>query len=205
MKKVLLINCILLIFALSVLGQKTNSDLKQLQKEIGSSAPITANDISFPVSKPVKIFLAIKHNKNSAKDFANWVGKWNRENAAKYGELQIVDKLEDADIAAVQFQNSASRVVREEAVKLKVGTVQRDDSNNINKKDKFVLNSIGNSNVRAESSAVNLKLPLYSYLIVRDHNSSWAVDYSRVDERLNNKIFPELLLQSAIEDRLKDR
>lgn len=204
MKKVFFINFVLLIFGLSVFGQTTNADLKQLQKEIGSLVSITRNDVSIPASKTIKIYLAIKHNKNSAKDFANWTAKWNQENAAKYGELQIVDKLEDANIAAVQFQYGATRVVREEAVKLKVGTVQRGD-NNINKKDKFVLNSIGNSNVRAESSAVNLKLPLYSYLIVRDQNSSWAVDYSRVDERLNNKIFPELFLQSAIEDRLKNR
>ncbi|MEP7038001.1 MAG: hypothetical protein ABI891_06630, partial [Acidobacteriota bacterium] len=182
MKKVFFINFVLLIFGLSVFAQTTKSDLKQLQKEIGSPVSITRNDVSIPASKTIKIYLAIKHNKSSAKDFANWVAEWNQENAAKYGELQIVDKLEDADIAAIQFQYGATRVVREEAIKLKVGTVQRD--NNINKEDKFVLNSIGNSNVRAESSAVNLKLPLYSYLIVRDQNSSWAVDYSRVDERL---------------------
>ena len=33
MKKILFINCILLVFGVSVFGQKTNADLKQLQKK----------------------------------------------------------------------------------------------------------------------------------------------------------------------------
>ncbi len=115
MKKVIFINCILLIFGLSVFGQKTNADLKQLQKEIGSPVSIARNNISFPRSTPVKIYLAIKHNKNSAKDFANWIEKWNQTKAAQFGRLHIVDKLADADIAAVQFQYGATRVVREES------------------------------------------------------------------------------------------
>lgn len=200
MKKAFFINCILLVFGLSVFGQTTKADLKQLQKEIGSPVSITRNDVSIPASKTIKIYLAIKHNKSSAKDFANWVEKWNQENAARYSEMQIVDKLADADIAAVQFQYGVARVVREESVQFKVGKVRRETDD-----DNFVLNSIGNSNARVESSAGTLKLPLYSYLIVRGQNTAWAVDYSRVDERISKKNFPELLLQSAIEDRLKNR
>lgn len=199
MKKFFFINCVLLIFSLPVFGQTTNADLEQLQKEIGSPVSITGNDVSFPASKPIKIYLAIKHNKNSAKDFANWVGKWNQENAAQFGRLQIVNKLADADIAAVQFQYGATRTVREESAQLKIGKVRRENDD-----DKFVFNRIGNSNARIESSAETLKLPLYSYFIVRGQNSAWTVDYSRVDEKISNRDFPELLLQSAIEDRLKN-
>ena len=201
MKKIFFINCVLLIFGLSVFGQTTNADLKQLQKEIGVTASVTRNSVAFPVSKSVKIYLAIKHNKSSAEDFANWVENWNQENAAQHGEMQIVDKLADADIAAVQFQYGATRNVREESVQLKIGKVRRE-----NDEDNFVLNGIGNPNARAGSSVRTLKLPLYSYLVVRGQNSSaWAVDYSRVDERISIQNFPERLLQSAIEDRLKNR
>ncbi len=75
MKKVFFINFVLLIFGLPVFAQTTKSDLKQLQKEIGSPVSITRNDVSIPASKTIKIYLAIKHNKSSAKDFANWVDK----------------------------------------------------------------------------------------------------------------------------------
>lgn len=200
MKKVFFINCVLLIFGLSVFGQTTKSDLKQLQQEIGASAPVIKSNVAFPAAKTIKIYLAIKHNKSAAKDFANWVEKWNQENAARFGEMQIVDKLSDADIAAVQFQNGITRVVREESAHLQIGKARRENND-----DDFVFNRIGNSNARIESSAKTLKLPLYSYLIVRGQNSSWAVDYSRVDGRISAENFPERLLQSAIEDRLRNR
>ena len=202
MKKVFFINCVLLVFGLSVFGQTTKADLKQLRKEVGlpSSISITQDDVSIPASEPIKVFLAIKHNKRAAKDFTDWVEQWNQTDASRFGQIQIVDKLADADMAAVQFQFGPGRIVREESLRLKVGKVPQDTDD-----DKTVLQDIGNSNVRAESSVRNLKLPLYSYLIVRGENSSWIVNYSRVDERIDEKIFPELLLQSALSEKLKNR
>ncbi len=204
MKKVLFINCVLLIFGLSVFGQTTKSDLEQLRKEVGlpASTSITKSDVSFPASKPIKIYSAIKHNKRAAKDFTDWVEQWNQTNAKQFGEIQIVDNLADADTAAVQFQFGAARVVREDSAQLKIGKARREADKD---DDKFVLQGIGNSNARVESSVRTLKRPLYSYLIVRGQNSSWFVDYSRVDEKISDENFPELLLQSAIGDRLKNR
>lgn len=204
MKKVFFIKCVLLVFGLSVFGQTTKADLNQLRKEVGlpASISITKADVSFPTAEPIKIYLAVKHNKRAAKDFVDWVEDWNQKNSSQFGEIQIVDNLNDADIAAVQFQFGAGRVVREESAQLKIGKGRRDDDND---DDKFVLNDIGNSNARVESSVRTLKIPLYSYLIVRGRNSSWSINYSRVDEKLSGKDFPELLLQSAIEERLKNR
>lgn len=205
MKKLFFFNCVLLIFGLSVFGQTSKSDLEQLRKEVGLSSPISIaqNDHdSFPVSKKVKIYLGIKHNKSAAKDFVNWVGKWNRINAAQYGQLQIVDNLADADIAAVQYQFGAAASVREESVHLKIGKVSAQDEKN----DRFILQRVGNSNVKAESSVSTLRVPIYTYLIVRGQNSSWFVDYSRVDGTFyEENQFPERLLQSTIEDRLMKR
>jgi len=204
MKKVFFINCVLLMFGLSVFGQTTKSDLEQLRKEVGlpASISITKDDVSLPASKTIKVFLAIKHNRRAARDFIDWVEQWNRTNANQFGEIQIVDKLADADVAAVQFQFGAARVVREDSAQLKIGKVRRETDND---DDKFVLKGIGNSNARVESSVRTLKIPLYSYLIVRGQNSSWVVDYSRVDEKISDENFPELLLQSAIGDKLKNR
>jgi len=204
MKKVFFINCMLLMFSLSVFGQTTKADLEQLRKEVGlpSSTSITKDDVFFPASKPVKIYLAIKHNKRAVKDFVDWAEQWNQTNAKQFGQIQIVDNLTDADIAAVQFQFGAARVVREESAQLKIGKVRRETDDD---DDKFVIQGIGNSKARVESSVRTLKLPLYSYLVVRGQNSSWIVNYSRVDGRLSDRNFPELLLQSALEERLKTR
>jgi hypothetical protein len=205
MKKVFSIKCVLLLLSLSVFGQATKADLNQLRKEVGLpvSTSITKADVSFPTAEPLKIYLAIKHNKRAAKDFIDWVEQWNRENSGQFGEIQIVDDLVDADIAAVQFQFGAARVVQETSARLKIGKGRRESGDD---DDEFVLGGIGNSNARVENSVKTLKVPLYSYLIVRGaSNSSWIVNYSRIDEKLSGKNFPELLLQTAIEDRLKNR
>jgi len=203
MEKLFFVICALLMFGLSVFGQTSKSDLEQLRKEIGlpSSVSISQNDDSFPDLKPIKIFLSIKHNKSASKDFISWVDKWNRTNGNVYGQLQIVYNLADADIAAVQYQFGTTHLVREESVQMKIGKVPTQEKN-----DKFVLNRVGNSKVRAESSVKTLRIPLYTYLISRGELSSWFVNYSRVDELVSDEhTFPEGLLQSAIASRLKNR
>ena len=210
MRKVFPVSVILLIFGLSIFGQKSKADIEQLKKEINLPAYVSVdvNDVKFPSAKTIKIYSAIKHNRKSADEFTKWVAEWNKSNAAQYGELQMVDKLEDADVAAVQYQFGTGRVVREESIRLKTGKVpggNPSDATRNSEDDRFVLNGIGNKTVRAESTVRNLTLPLYSYLIVRGENSSWSVDYSRLDARIDDRNFPELLLQSAIEKRLKNR
>lgn len=206
MKKPFFIQAFLFVFALAINGQTTKADVDQLRKEINLPALASiyeSDEADFPASKPIKIYPAIKHSKSEAKRFAKWVEKWNEENAARFGKIQIVDKLEDADIAAVQYQYGAGRYVREDSIG--IATKPGRSGGVFDKDDKIVLGRIGNSKVKAESAAVNLRFPLYSYLLVREADSSWIIDYSRVDERISNDVPPELLLQSEIESRLKNR
>lgn len=205
MKKFIYINCALLIFALSVFGQTSKRDLEQLRKEIGlpASVSISRSKTPLPESKSLKIFLTIKHNKGAAKDFINWVDEWNSRNSNQYGQLQIVDNIDEADIAAVQYQFGTTHYAEEEAVRMQIGKVSSQDKKN---EDKIVLGSLGNSNIKSESSVKVLRLPLYTYLVARGQNSSWLVNYARVDELVSDEDqFPERLLQSAIENKLKNR
>ena len=204
MKNVCLFICALFLITLSVSGQASKRDIEQLRKEIGltSSIPILKSKGVFPDSKPIRVFLAIKHNQGIEEDFRDWVAKWNKTQAGRHGELQIVTDIADADIAAVQYQYGTAAPVREESVTMKIGKVTARDE----EKDKLVLNRAGNSNVRAQSSARFLRRPLYTYLITRGENNTWHLDYSRVDESISGEMpFPESLLRSAIESRLKDR
>ena len=127
MKKLSLVICVLSMFGLSISGQTSGSDLEQLRKEVGlpSSASISKKGVSFPDLKPIKIFLAIKHKKDAAKDFMNWIDKWNRTKGNHYGQLQIVSNLADADIAAVHYRYGRARPVREESVQMKIGKCGR--------------------------------------------------------------------------------
>jgi len=208
MKRFFFISCVLLMCSATIFGQTAKSDLEQLKKEINlpASVSISTADVSFPESNPVKIYLAIKHNKSSAKDFSRWVEQWNKSKAAQFGEIQIVDNLMDADVAAVQYQFGVGSTVREDSVLLRTGKIpdaaRRDDAN---ESDRMVLTGIGNSKVRGEVAAITLKIPIYSYLLVRGQNSEWFVDYSRLDDRLSEESFPERFLKSALEDKLRNR
>lgn len=195
-------------FGLSVFGQTTKADLEQLRKEVGlpASVSINDNDVSFPQATPIKIYLAIKYDKKSAREFKEWVTEWNQTKAAEFGEIQIVNNINDADIAAVQYQFGVGKVVREDSIEFRTGNIPREDERDrIERNNRIVLSSIGNSKVRAEKSAKILTLPLYSYLIVRGEDSSWSVDYSRVDDKTSFRDFPDRLLRSAIESKLKNR
>lgn len=204
MKKLFLLVCLSIMFGFSAFGQTSNNDLEQLRKELGLpvSVSISKSNVALSNSTPIKIFLAIKHNKSALKNFISWVDEWNKTNGHQYGQLQIVNNLPDADIAAVQYQFGTTRFVREDSVQIKAGKLPPQDQRN----DKIVLGKIGNSSVSAESSAKSLRIPLYTYLIARGKNTAWFVGYSRVDELISNENpFPDKLLQSAIETKLKNR
>ena len=203
MKKLITAICLTTILSFSVFAQTSESELNQLRKQVGLPVSVTVleKDISFPDLKTTKIFLAVKHNKSAAKDFLQQIDKWNQTEGNRHGRLEIVGKAEDADIIAAQYRFGTSRLVLEDSVGVKIGKT-RDDGED----DDFVLSSAGNSNVKVERTVKTLKVPLYSYLLVRGQNSFWYVTYSRVDDAIeSDDRFPERLLQSKLEDSLKNR
>lgn len=204
MKNICFVIGVLFLFSLPAYGQTSKSDIEQLRREVGLPSPVSIlkKKAAFPASKPTKIFLAIKHNHGIERDFMDWVAKWNRTQADQYGELQLVTDIEDADIAAVQYQKGTGAPLGEETVRTKIGNVSIGDGD----RDDIILNRKGNAGVRAQSGVRFLRRPLYSYLIARGENGAWHLYYSRVDESNSSETpFPESLLRSAIESRLKNR
>jgi hypothetical protein len=54
---------------------------------------------------------AIKHNRSYEKDFLEWVDKWNEENSNKFGKMEVVDNIDEADVIATQFRTSVAKYV----------------------------------------------------------------------------------------------
>jgi len=65
---------------------------------------------NLPAATPLKVYLAIAIP-NLKDNFIDWVIKWNKENALKYGSLAIVSDLSQADIALVAYRGSEIMVV----------------------------------------------------------------------------------------------
>lgn len=202
MNKLLLTTLLSLLISLGVNAQTDSAQFKQLRKQLklSDSTIITSNNNqAFPVGKVIKIFTAIKHNKQYRKEFAEWVDDWNNKNSARNGMLQIIDNIEDADIVVTQFRHGTRKYVREDSVSITTSDkIQRDDD--------FIGSSVGNSKVRGKSGYRRLAFPLHSYLLLRGDNDSWVINFSHIDG-LNNEDddFSELRLQSIINNKMLDR
>ncbi len=203
MKKLLGLLFILVTASLGILAQTDKAEIKQLRQELNlsKSTPIIINkDTDFPSQNTIKIFPAIKHNKSFAKDFVEWVEDWNKDNANKFGKLEIVDRIEDADIVAAQFRYGIRKYVKAARISASTGKIGKDED------DDFIGQGVGNSKVRIESGYEAVKFPLYSYLLVRGANNSWILDFSYVDNAFDyKKTFPEARLQSIIEGKMRKR
>ncbi len=201
MKKFIWVIVFTLTASFGIYAQTTTNELKQLKKEVNlpDSIPVFVDKSKdFPTNQTLKIYLSIKHNKKFAKDFTKWVEKWNSENAAQTGSLQIVDNIADADIVAAQFRFGMRKYVKEERLSVSTGRIIEDD--------KFIGQEIGNSKIRAGKGYALLEQPLYSYLLVRNNDGTWTINFTYVDEALDlQKSFPEARLQGVIEQKMKDR
>ena len=203
MQKLIGLLIILLTTSLGIVAQTDKTEISRLRQELNlpDTIPIIADSKSdFPVSKPVKIFLLIKHNKSFAKSFVKWVEDWNKKDANKFGKLEIVSKIDDADVVATQFRYGVKKYVETTRVRTSTGKIQRDDD------ETFTGQSIGNSKVRVESGYEGLNFPLYSYLLVRGDQNSWILNFWFVDDGIDRlKTNPEARLQGQIESQMKKR
>ena len=63
------------------------------------STPVVLNEASsLSRSKPLKMYLVIEDDRIKRR-FVEWVSKWNNQEAAKYGALEIVLSLSEADVS----------------------------------------------------------------------------------------------------------
>ena len=192
------------VFAVSALGQTSSGDIERLREEAGmpDSARILKSSTRLPVQGPVKIHLTIHHDPDIEQDFTNWVGEWNRTNGSRYGELQIVADIEQADMAAVIFRTGASRVVREDSVAFKVGKVDQPHDRGTD----FTWQKASTDRVEAKTTIKTLPVPVYSYFLARGPNDAWHLNFSRLDEAVSGeRPFPERRLRGEIERALKKR
>lgn len=195
MKKNICTLVLLLSFVSGVFANTKDKEIALLRQQvnIADNVVIRSNKKEkLPAGQSLKVFLAIKHNKETARDFEDWIAQWNTDNAIKYIKLELVDTIESADIVLAQFVTTKGNYIEESV--LTVGTVPKPGE----RKPKL--------RVEAGQGATRLPLPVRSFLLFRS-NDIWTVVYYDVETNVSEKqrTFPDLRLWSALEKRMKDR
>lgn len=78
------------------LGRDNYTRLRQMLKLEPSIAVTDAKSRELPKTDPFKLHLALEPE-NLDKGLVKWVDQWNKEQAAKYGRVEIVDDVAQAD------------------------------------------------------------------------------------------------------------
>ncbi|MDQ3089494.1 MAG: hypothetical protein M3Q78_13045 [Acidobacteriota bacterium] len=197
MKLVILTLVVFLSTALSVSAQLKDYEIKTLRKQIN----ISDKDIVRPnknaglsAAKPLKIFLAIKRAGSVAKYFEKWIKDWNEQEGDRYGKLERVTDISNADVVLTQFVTETIKNVGETS--LGIGNIP--PPGQLKSKVRVKSNTDYNK---------PLKLPVYSYLLKRE-DIFWTIIYGDVETSLPDEqlsVSPDLRLWQAFKEELKSR
>ena len=90
------------IISITFLGRDDYTSLREALG-VAPSLPVTlAPANTLPAANPLKLYVAIQEPSVKQR-LLNWAGQWNKEQAAKYGSVEIVSDLDQSDLAAVFF------------------------------------------------------------------------------------------------------
>jgi hypothetical protein len=71
--------------------------------DLEPSVPVTlVNSDKLPPGDPLKLYVGIREPYIKER-LMKWVGQWNKEQGAKYGQIEVVPELAKSDVAAVFF------------------------------------------------------------------------------------------------------
>ena len=195
MKKTFVCLTILVVFSALASAQVREKEAELLRDELNIAANQTIlidRGKSFPARKPLRVFAAIKQSAKEAKKFGKWLKKWNKKNGNKYGKIEIVDKLENADVVVAQFRTVAPVYVKE--VVTKVGNISSTGEIRDN-----VRVGVGYGYRRMD-------LPTHSYLLVKS-NRAWVIVFRNVEPIFveEQMVNPRARLRGAMSKKLKNR
>jgi hypothetical protein len=100
--------------ATTVAAQSDDDELSKLREllNVPSSTSITPSTSSLPPNSPIRVFIAVGPNEKIQKEFTKGINDWNRNNAQKYGAVELVSQLSAADIILARYEVERKDVPR---------------------------------------------------------------------------------------------
>lgn len=90
------------IISVTFLGRDDYTSLREALG-VAPSLPVTpAPSNTLPAANPLKLYVAIQEP-SVKQQLINWARRWNKEQGAKYGSVEIVSDLDQSDVAAAFF------------------------------------------------------------------------------------------------------
>jgi hypothetical protein len=108
MKRIPLTFALLLVLGLTASAQTMEEEVERVREQLGvpESTPITLADSSnLPTANPLKVYLALGLDMEVRKLTIERIDDWNKHDAQKYGALNIVSELSQADVILIHFSD----------------------------------------------------------------------------------------------------
>lgn len=106
MNRILFVCILILMSALTATAQTMGSELDLLREQLGVSAdvPIALADSSdLPAGDSLKVFIAVGLDMDVRKRTVERIAEWNKKDAKKYGALEIVTDLAEANVILAHY------------------------------------------------------------------------------------------------------
>ena len=106
MLKLLAACVVLCVLSLATAGQTSRGEIAMLGERLNvpaSTSIVNSSAARLPAGASLKIYIAAGKDKTAYTRLAKWAEKWNRNEGARHGTLQVVSDLSQADIVLARF------------------------------------------------------------------------------------------------------
>lgn len=173
---------------------QSDEELARLREGINVPAAtvvISSRAAKLPAGNTLKVYLAVGRDGKPNSRIANWIDKWNQDEGRRFGRLEVVSDLSQADVIAARHVVRGDASVRRRS-SIGIASARNPDTDRI---------STGPSITTGQY----LHRPLYSYLIVRTPDAL-AVVYRHVDRgHPNDRADPDGRLIDELKKKMKAR
>ncbi len=138
--------------------ENKESEFKHLRMllRVPLDTPVTVVDsLKLPDATPLKVFINTGKEVEVSRYFVEWIDKWNNEDGKKYGAIEIVPEMAQADVLLVRYAMPSPRLVIEEGA----GGVSASSE-----VDPATRQPVNTPNM---PSAAKFIVPIYSYVILK--------------------------------------
>jgi hypothetical protein len=148
------------VVASAAAAQNTTEELARLREHLtlpDSTSIKLANSSALPANRPLKVYIATGLDMGVRNNFTKWLDEWNKKDGHKYGTVEIVNELAQADVILARYTVREKVTDRTETYSTPVPATVYDPATN---------STVTRPVPRTSSISYSL-VPAYAYVIAR--------------------------------------
>lgn len=109
-----------------IAAQTMNDEIARLRAHLSVSDSIQVNTSSAPIlpkEYPLKVYIATGLDMVVHNNFVRWINEWNRKDGKKYGALEIVEDLNQANIILARYTLKDQVTTQQDSVTVENTTI----------------------------------------------------------------------------------